>query len=338
MSEWVYPVDINNNNISISQYYNPPQHYGIDFSAPLGSAIFASNSGTVVTRIINAQSGSGYGGYGNVLQIEHENGLYSLYAHCYTLDVQLNASVYRGQPIATVGSTGDSTGNHLHFEISPDILPTAHTQVDPMIYLQDASVPTEEPNEWIYGNRALNESEMQNNALKVIAFFSRQNWTFESICGMLGNMVVESTINPGRWQGGVEYGGGYGLVQWTPYTNYADWAGSDWENNGDKQCERIQYELENGLQFYPSENYSETFREFTNSSEDVSYLASVFLYNYERPSDPEATESQRQQWAEYFYNLYNGDYPSYDPSQIKGVQWKGSTMNIFKYVVKRRFF
>ena len=336
MSDYVYPININNDEVTLTQNYNPPEHYGVDWSAPLGTTIFAANSGTVVTRLLNAQSGSGYGGYGNVIQIQHADGMYTLYAHCYTLDVALNANVYRGQPIATVGNSGDSTGNHLHFEISPDLLPTTHTQEDPFEYLDGASVPTEEPADWIYGNRALTEEEMQNNALKVIAFFSRQGWTFNSICGMLGNMVVESTINPGRWEGGVEYQGGYGLVQWTPYTNYSNWAGDNWENNGDLQCSRIQFELENGLQYYATNDYDLTFREFSESTEDVKYLASAFLYNYERPADPQATESTRQEWAEYFYNLYNGSYPSYTQDSVKKTQWKGAGMDIFKYILKRR--
>lgn len=85
-------------------------HAGIDVGAGYGSAIVAAESGTVTT----ATYGSGYGKY---VVISHGSGLTTLYAHCSSLLVKVGDKVTRGQTIAKVGSTGVSTGNHLHFEV-----------------------------------------------------------------------------------------------------------------------------------------------------------------------------------------------------------------------------
>ena len=70
---------------------------------------------------------------------------------------------------------------------------------------------------------------MQNNAVLLWSYFKAQGWTLNAVAAMLGNMQSESTINPGIWEGLDPFVGGYGLVQWTPYTKYSDWAGSGWE-------------------------------------------------------------------------------------------------------------
>jgi len=85
-------------------------HYGVDYGARTGTPIVATRSGTV-TR---TSCGSGYG---KCLIIKHDNGTQSLYAHASKLYVTVGTSVVQGQKIAAVGSTGRSTGPHLHFEI-----------------------------------------------------------------------------------------------------------------------------------------------------------------------------------------------------------------------------
>ena len=85
-------------------------HTGLDIAAPNGTAIRAAAAGTVT------YAGYHYS-YGNLLIVTHANGVQTYYAHCSRLYVSVGASVSQGQTIAAVGSTGNSTGNHLHLEV-----------------------------------------------------------------------------------------------------------------------------------------------------------------------------------------------------------------------------
>lgn len=86
-------------------------HSGVDIGAPYGTPILASTDGVVITAGYNT------GGYGNYVVIDHGGGIYTLYAHASSLAVSSGQVVAAGQTIAYVGSTGWSTGPHLHFEV-----------------------------------------------------------------------------------------------------------------------------------------------------------------------------------------------------------------------------
>lgn len=159
---------------------------------------------------------------------------------------------------------------------------------------------------WISGNFYLTQAQMENNADEVIFYFRSEGWTDEAIAAMLGNMQHESNINPGIWENLTVGTGGYGLVQWTPYTKYSDWVqqqspGTEWRDNGDWQMYRIRYELQNGLQWLSTDQYPMTFAEFTQSHAAPELLAQVWLYNYERPQvkpQPVRSTSARR-WFNY---------------------------------------
>ena len=86
-------------------------HRGLDMRAPYGTPIRAVASGTVILARY------GHASYGNYLVIDHGGGTTTLYAHCSALTVAVGQQVNAGDVIAKVGSTGDSTGNHLHLEV-----------------------------------------------------------------------------------------------------------------------------------------------------------------------------------------------------------------------------
>lgn len=98
-------------------------HAGLDFAADYGTPIFAADRGSVIFA-------GWYGGYGNSVIVDHGNGLTTLYAHAQELYVSEGQAVERGQAIAATGSTGLSTGPHLHFEVRNNGEP-----VDPAGYL-----------------------------------------------------------------------------------------------------------------------------------------------------------------------------------------------------------
>ena len=89
-------------------------HTGIDINASAGTPIHATGNGVIESATWNTP---GLSGYGNCVVIDHGFGYKSLYGHCKELLVKRGQKVTRGQPIATVGSTGYSKGNHLHYEV-----------------------------------------------------------------------------------------------------------------------------------------------------------------------------------------------------------------------------
>ena len=103
------PVD----SVYISSEFGPRwgrMHRGIDLALAMGSAIYAADDGVVYYSGWN-------GGYGNLVKIDHGNGMQTYYAHCSQLLTSQGQHVTRGEKIALVGSTGNSTGPHLHFEV-----------------------------------------------------------------------------------------------------------------------------------------------------------------------------------------------------------------------------
>ena len=99
-------------------------HTGLDVAAPAGTTIYAAASGTV--SLVKYLTTS----YGHYLIINHGNGVQTVYAHCNDILVSEGAQVSQGQAIATVGSTGNSSGSHLHFEIRSN-----GTTLNPQNYL-----------------------------------------------------------------------------------------------------------------------------------------------------------------------------------------------------------
>ncbi|GFI61132.1 murein hydrolase activator EnvC [Clostridiales bacterium] len=104
-------------------------HTGYDIPAGYGSAVCAAEAGTVIY--------SGWmSGYGNTIMINHGNGLVTLYGHNSSLTVSKGDTVTRGQQVAKIGSTGNSTGNHCHFEVRVN---GSHTNPEPYLGVPNIS-------------------------------------------------------------------------------------------------------------------------------------------------------------------------------------------------------
>jgi murein DD-endopeptidase MepM/ murein hydrolase activator NlpD len=99
-------------------------HQGIDIPGPLGTPVYATADGVI-------QRSGWASGYGNLVEINHGNGLETRYGHLSKLIAQPNERVRRGQLIGLMGSTGRSTGSHLHYEVR-----IAGSAVNPMPYIE----------------------------------------------------------------------------------------------------------------------------------------------------------------------------------------------------------
>lgn len=113
--------------------YSTEHHPGMDIDGERGDTIIAPAKGIVIK--------SGWqGGYGNMIEIEHGNGLTTRYGHLSQIDVEPGQEIIRGQELGKVGSTGRSTGPHLHYEVRID-----DEAIDPRPYLPQNASPAVQP-------------------------------------------------------------------------------------------------------------------------------------------------------------------------------------------------
>ncbi|MBQ8474500.1 MAG: peptidoglycan DD-metalloendopeptidase family protein [Clostridia bacterium] len=125
--EFMWPLPVNKGYISCYFGGRDPggrPHYALDIAISYGTPIYAANDGTVVTAAWHYS-------YGYYVVIDHGNGRSTLYAHASALNVSAGQTVSKGQVVAKVGSTGYSTGNHLHFEFRVN-----GNKVNPLGYIQ----------------------------------------------------------------------------------------------------------------------------------------------------------------------------------------------------------
>lgn len=180
--------------------------------------------------------------------------------------------------------------------------------------------------DWIAGNFYSTMTQMENNASVIYEFLTLNypDITVNAISAILGNMQTESTINPGLWENLEPYGRGFGLVQWTPYDKYGDWAedylridpDTIYENLDDYSCDaqllRIMYEAENNLQWFsnpkaPIKKPPFSLSKFLVSDLPPSTLADYFLWFYEHPK--ETIQPIRAKQADYWYTFLTGLTP-----------------------------
>lgn len=118
---FIYPT--NKHYLSGFDFSPQTNHNGLDFAGNTGEAVYASDAGVIVYAGWNDY------GYGNMIMVDHGNGFQTLYAHLSALNVGCGQSVGQGEVIGAVGSTGRSSGSHLHFELM------AGMKVNPWDYL-----------------------------------------------------------------------------------------------------------------------------------------------------------------------------------------------------------
>lgn len=175
------------NSSEITQEYST-EHKAIDIAASSGSPVYAAEDGTV--SYVQIWDGSydttGMMSYGHMVEIRHADGNTTLYAHLSEINVQQGKKVVRGQRIGRVGSTGNATGPHLHFEVI-----TSEGKVDPAEYLWTM------PGEWIMGYAADTEAGISLTGIgdtgkSVIHFYSLAKETTTTVTGSLGHLPTKA--------------------------------------------------------------------------------------------------------------------------------------------------
>lgn len=185
---YLFPVPGDN---EITQEYSA-EHKAIDIAASSGSPVYAAEDGTV--SYVQIWDGSydttGMMSYGHMIEIRHADGNTTLYAHLSEINVQQGEKVVRGQRIGRVGSTGNATGPHLHFEVI-----TSEGKADPAEYLWTM------PGEWIMGYAADTEAGISpagigDTGKSVIHYYSLAKETTTTVTGSLGHLPTK-TIKSG---------------------------------------------------------------------------------------------------------------------------------------------
>lgn len=163
---------------------------------------------------------------------------------------------------------------------------------------------------WIIpeSTRPLTYEEMQNNAKCVWGYLHSKGWSLQAVCGMLGNMQSESTINPNRWETDTPYPQpverrGFGLIQWTPWTIMTEYLGNAKVSDyGNLECEYLDFERRtNPGGCWIDQGYGLTYDQYAHSTMDAGDLALIYLANRERPADPyqPVRATQAREWFTY---------------------------------------
>jgi Membrane proteins related to metalloendopeptidases len=132
---WLLPL---RNRYTISSEFEMrwgTMHFGVDLAAPYGTPIHATHAGTILLA-------TWYDGYGNCVIIDNGNGITTIYGHASALNVVQGQQVKAGDVIAWVGSTGFSTGDHLHYEVRVN-----NGQYDPIRFMRERGVDLEKRTE-----------------------------------------------------------------------------------------------------------------------------------------------------------------------------------------------
>lgn len=201
------------------------------------------------------------GGYGNFVMLQHDDGTVTVYAHLYanSITVKEGDNVKAGQVIGKMGSSGQSTGMHLHFEVQVN-----GKRVDPLNYIsEDNPRPKKKTNTFVEGSE---------NTQTICLTLKANGYSDTAVAAIMGNMEKESNFNPSA----VNYIDCIGIVQWCygRANNLKTTYGNEW-NKLENQIEFVLYELDN------SESAAKSY--LNDSNIEVRTMAHKFCNGYERP-------------------------------------------------------
>ncbi len=260
-------------NVTRTIFGTTGEHRGIDIAGGVNGElnIIASRSGIIVTVENGCNSGGSLdcgGGYGNYVVISHGDGNFTLYAHLHenTITVSEGESVEQGQVIGKMGSSGRSTGTHLHFEVRVG---------------SNSINATAQPRDFINENdprptfTVVNYVEGSSNKETVCNVLNTSNFSKNGIIALMVNAQAESSFNPTAVG---DSGDSYGLFQWHKTRKEALFRMFPGEHMKiDNQIKFLIYELEN--------EYYNLFKSLLTNNETAQNLANKFCVEFERPYD-----------------------------------------------------
>lgn len=259
------------------------EHTGLDLHG--GPNIIAAMDGVVVDANDGCDVGNKSCGreWGNFVQIKHNNGTYTGYAHMVkgSVKVKVGEEVKQGQVLGKMGMTGNSTGVHLHFEIRVGEN-SRKSAVDPLTYI-DPNNPRPSTQKMTIPNDA-------SNVQRVCLVLKSNGYTDSAIAGIIGNMQRESGVDPTI----INYIKCVGIVQWcySRKTALQNAFGSAWSN------------LDNQINYMLKEmNAMSSMKKYMMENHTPSEQADKFCYEFERPEAGECAKSYRRDYANQVYSF-----------------------------------
>lgn len=256
-------------------------HRGIDIAMAKGTRLDANVSGKVVASG-DAKKNGMHWSYGNVVAIQDTNGMKHIYAHLDKAIAKLGDTITAGMQIGTIGSTGNSTGNHLHYEINKNGNP-----IDPSNFLNDAR------------NGKVSASYSSSNSQQAVVwnYFKNKGLNDKAIAGLMGNIAQESNFNSSAVN---KSSGASGIFQWlggrkNGLQDYAKSLGKSWTD--------LQVQLDYA---WKELNGSEkkSLASLQRNDLSASQHASEFERLFERSGG--SAVGKRQDYANQYYNQFAG--------------------------------
>ncbi|UUV25845.1 phage tail tape measure protein [Lysinibacillus sp. FN11] len=256
-------------------------HRGIDIAMAKGTRLDANIGGKVVASGDAKKNGMS-STYGNVVVIQDTNGMKHIYAHLDKAIAKLGDTITAGMQIGTIGSTGTSTGNHLHYEINKNGNP-----IDPSNYLNDAR----------NGKVSASYSSSSSQQAVVWNYFKNKGLNDKAIAGIMGNIQQESGFNSSAVN---KSSGASGIFQWlggrkNGLQDYAKSVGKSWSD--------LQVQLDYAWkELQGSEKKS--LASLQRNDLSASQHASEFDRLFERSGG--SAVGKRQDYANQYFNQFQG--------------------------------
>lgn len=277
-------------------------HRGIDIADSEGTPLLALFDGTITKVSYDAD------GYGHYVELTDKEGNMALYAHASRITSSVGQIVKKGDEIAKMGTTGRSTGSHLHLELYLK----GGIRVNPYFYLYSESAFNSYTRPSVSSFNAFNW-QGSDAAETVWGYLVTNGYTAQAAAGIMGNIAAESGFNTSAIEGSpTNPGEGIGLIQWSfgrkaQLLSFANSQGKHWSDIG-VQIAFLDYEM-NGAEGTVFPGGVSAFKNLRSIEE----ATSQFCWLFERPNRHYAHYERRSAAAHSYYEMYK----DFDASVVK---------------------